>query len=156
MKAFSDWLAGQALNQGFHTFRRKWTMNEVNSSKPQPPIQVVLGSQTIKAYVAAPKAFNVLGIVRMGMEFGLLATNASGVYFRVNGSTSMALCREAVEDAIRMSQANGRGESYAVSRSQSAAANAPVVIVHRRRRHIEMPNLRPESAVNAHFRAAAA
>lgn len=134
-----------------HHGDRKRTMN--TKSKSHPPLQVVLGSQTIKAFVAAPKEFKVLGIVRMGMEFGLLATTASGSYVRVNGSTVKALSSDAVEQAIEVARASGRGESYAASRSHSAAAAAanvaPAVIVRKRRRHIEMPELRPEPAVNA-------
>ena len=136
------------------------TVNRIMStkSKSHPPLQVVLGSQTIKAFVAAPKEFKVLGIVRMGMEFGLLATTASGSYVRVNGSTVKALGTEAVEEAIKIARATGRGESYAASRSHAAAATSapPAVIVRKRRRHIEMPEFRAEPAVNAPHHTAAA
>jgi hypothetical protein len=101
------------------------------------PLQVVLGSQTIKAFVAAPKEFNVLGIVRMGLEFGLLATTATGEYVRVNGSLVQSLNTQAVEDAIHFARCNGRGESYAMSRSQTATTSSlatPTVIVRKRRR----------------------
>jgi hypothetical protein len=126
-------------------------------SKSHQPLQVVLGSQTIKAFVAAPKEFKVLGIVRMGMEFGLLATTASGSYVRVNGSTVKALSTDAVEEAIKIARATGRGESYAASRSHAATAAAPpAVIVRKRRRHVEMPEFHPEPAVNAPHHAAAA
>jgi hypothetical protein len=127
-------------------------------SKSHQPLQVVLGSQTIKAFVAAPKEFKVLGIVRMGMEFGLLATTASGAYVRVNGSTVKALSTDAVEEAIKVARSSGRGESYAASRSHSAAAVAvtPAVVVHKRRRHIEAPEFRQEPAVNSPQRIAAA
>ena len=124
-------------------------------SKLHQPLQVVLGSQTIKAFVAAPKEFKVLGIVRMGMEFGLLATTASGSYVRVNGSTVKALGTEAVEEAIKLARSTGRGESYAASRSHALAA-APAVVVRKRRRHVEMPDFHPEPAVNAPQHAAAA
>ncbi len=129
------------------------TMN--TKSKSHQPLQVVLGSQTIKAFVAAPKEFKVLGIVRMGMEFGLLATTASGSYVRVNGSTVKALSTDAVEEAIRVARATGRGESYAASRSHAASAT-PAVIVRKRRRHIQAPEFRAEPAVNAAQHAAAA
>ena len=131
-------------------------------SKSQPPLQVVLGSQTIKAFVAAPKEFKVLGIVRMGMEFGLLATTASGAYVRVNGSTIKPLNADAVEEAIRVARATGRGESYAASRSHASNASSPpaavssAVIVRKRRRHIEMPEIRADQAVNAPQRVQAA
>jgi hypothetical protein len=92
-------------------------MNTKSKSKSHSPLQMVLGSQTIKAFVAVPKEFKVLGIVRMGMEFGLLATTVSGTYVRVNGSTVKALSTEAVEEAIRIARSSGRGESYAASRS---------------------------------------
>jgi len=127
-------------------------------SKSQQVLQVVLGSQTIKAFVAAPKEFKVLGIVRMGMEFGLLATTASGSYVRVNGSTVKALSSDAVEAAIRIARSSGRGESYAASRMHvgTAAPVSTAVIVRKRRRHIEAPEYRQEPAVNAAQHQAAA
>jgi hypothetical protein len=131
----------------------KWTMN--TKSKSHQPLQVVLGSQTIKAFVAAPKEFKVLGIVRMGMEFGLLATTAAGSYVRVNGSTVKALSTDAVEEAIRIARSTGRGESYAASRSHAVVAS-PAVIVRKRRRHVQVPEFQAESAVNASHHAAAA
>ena len=98
------------------------------------PLQVVLGSQTIKAFVASPKEFKVIGIVRMGMEFGLLATTAAGNYVRVNGSMIEALDHDAVEAAISVVCATGRGESYAASRLHKSAAPTPTVVVRKRRR----------------------
>lgn len=140
----------------------KRTMN--TKKKNHQALQVVLGSQTIKAFVAAPKEFKVLGIVRMGMEFGLLATTAAGHYVRVNGSTVKALSTEAVEEAIKVARASGRGESYAASRLHSAngAAHAtgpappPAVIVRKRRRYIETPEVQVAPAVNSPSRVAAA
>lgn len=104
------------------------------------PLQVILGSQTIKAFVAAPKEFKVIGIVRIGMEFGLLATTASGNYVRVNGSLIQALSNQAVEDAIELARVTGRGESYAASRAHLGASSTPsnaTVIVKKRRRLID-------------------
>ena len=128
-------------------------------SKSHQALQVVLGSQTIKAFVAAPKEFKVLGIVRMGMEFGLLATTASGSYVRVNGSTVKPLRTEAVEEAIKIARSSGRGESYAASRMHSGTPATPAstaVIVRKRRRHIEVPEYRQEPAVNSPQHQAAA
>lgn len=102
------------------------------------PLQVVLGSQTIKAFVAAPKEFKVIGIVRMGMEFGLLATTAAGNYVRVNGSQIEALNNEVVEAAVAVARTSGRGESYAMTRS-SAKVVAPTVILRKRRRLLTEP-----------------
>lgn len=111
------------------------------SKAPKHPLQVILGSQTIKAFVAAPKEFKVIGIVRMGMEFGLLATTASGNYVRVNGSQIQALSNRAVEDAIETARHTGRGESYAASRAHQSSAppvsGPPPVIVRKRRRVID-------------------
>lgn len=106
---------------------------KTKSKTSKQPLQVVLGSQTIKAFVAAPKEFKVIGIVRMGMEFGLLATTAAGNYVRVNGSLIEALNNEAVETAIALARTSGRGESYAMTRS-GAKVVAPTVIVRKRRR----------------------
>jgi hypothetical protein len=126
-------------------------------SKASPPLQVVLGSQTIKAFVAAPKESKVLGIVRLGMEFGLLATTASGVYVRVNGSTVKALSSEAVEEAIKIARSSGRCESYAASRSHKASTTAaPAIIVRKRCRQIEVPEINAIPAVNSPQHAAVA
>ena len=104
-----------------------------NAKSPSEiPLKVVLGSQTIKAFVAAPRAFKVLGIVRMGLEFGLLATDARGVYVRVNGSTVASLDQAEVDTAIALACSTGRGESYAASRQQHAIAR-PTVVVRKRR-----------------------
>ena len=121
-------------------------------------LQVVLGSQTIKAFVASPKEFKVLGIVRMGMEFGLLATSASGAYVRVNGSTVQRLNASAVEEAIRVARTSGRGESYAASRAHAAplGPQQPAVIVRKRRRYVEFPEPNPAQAVNSPNRTEAA
>jgi len=99
---------------------------------PENSLKVVLGSQTIKAFVAAPRAFKVLGIVRMGLEFGLLATDARGVYVRVNGSTVASLDQAEVDTAIALACSTGRGESYAATRQQHAAVR-PIVVVRKRR-----------------------
>ncbi|MCX8521599.1 MAG: hypothetical protein ORN28_08705 [Rhodoferax sp.] len=118
-----------------------------SESKSRKQLQVILGSQTIKAFVAAPKEFKVLGIVRLGsqtgrcVEFGLLATTESGEYVRVNGSTVSALNRRAVETAMLEAQIKGRGESYAASRShEGPPKTTPTVIVRKRRR---LSDIRP-------------
>jgi hypothetical protein len=103
---------------------------KTKSKTSKQPLQVVLGSQTIKAFVAAPKEFKVMGIVRMGMEFGLLATTSSGNYVRVNGSQIEALNCEVVKAAIALARTSGRGESYAMSCS-SAQVVAPTLIVRK-------------------------
>lgn len=132
----------------------------MNSNQPSnKALQVVLGSQTIKAFVASPKEFKVIGIVRMGMEFGLLATSASGAYVRVNGSTVQRLNTAAVEEAIRAARLNGRGESYAASRAHAAHPQSqvsPAVIVRKRRRFVEFAAPHANAAVNASQRMDAA
>ena len=60
------------------------------SKRAQTGMGVVLGCHAIRAFVVCPDKYKVLGIVRMGMEFGLLATTESGSYVRVNGSTVSA------------------------------------------------------------------
>jgi hypothetical protein len=101
-------------------------------------LHVVLGGLTIKAFVAAPKEFNVIGIVRMGLEFGLLATTASGKYVRVNGSRIQRLDHAAVEAAIGVVRASGRGESYAATRMHEAVARNVSTVTHRKRRRVAM------------------
>jgi hypothetical protein len=88
-------------------------------------MRVILGVSSLKAYVAAPKAFHVLGIVRFGLEYGLLATNAEGLYFRVNGSQIMALECDEVRRAIH--SAYGTGGRFAAGAAQYAATHPNAV-----------------------------
>jgi hypothetical protein len=69
-------------------------------------MQVILGSFTIKAYVTAPKYLTVIGIVRMGMEYGLLALSSVGQYLRVNGSQWSYLNQQEV--LLALQAAKGR------------------------------------------------
>jgi hypothetical protein len=101
-------------------------------SNPLHPLQVILGSPTIKAYVACPKEFEVIGIVRCAMEYGLLATTASGHYVRVNGSQVESLSSHVVEKAIQEAKMRGRGCSYASERPM-AQKKAPTVVLRKRR-----------------------
>ena len=68
----------------------------------QASMKVILGKSHISAFVAAPKTVQVLGIVRLGMEFGLLALNKAGTYLRVNGSQFVELDRDAVQRDIHL------------------------------------------------------
>jgi hypothetical protein len=88
-------------------------------------MRVILGVSSLKAYVAAPKAFHVLGIVRFGLEYGLLATNADGLYFRVNGSQILALEGDEVRRAINDSY--GAGGRFAAGMAQYAATHPNAV-----------------------------
>ncbi len=105
------------------------------SKRAQSAMGIVLGCQAIKAFVACPDRYKVLGIVRMGMEFGLLATTENGTYVRVNGSTVSALDSAEVGKALQLAHANGRGESYATSR-QHSAVHAPSIVL-RKHRHAQ-------------------
>lgn len=113
----------------------RWSVN--TKSIARAPLQVVLGSQTIKAFVVAPKRFNILGIVRIGMEYGLLALNEDGSYLRVNGSVEMALETVEVEHAIRLAIAGGAGKPHASSNFCHAPQTPSVVF--RKHRHAQLP-----------------
>lgn len=92
-------------------------------------MRVILGASSLRLYVAAPKAFHVLGIVRFGMEYGLLATDANGLYFRVNGSQSVALDSRHVHRA--MDRSYGVGGRFTASSANYAATHPnrnPLVI----------------------------
>jgi hypothetical protein len=111
-----------------------------NQNMNSNQMRVILGVSSLKAYVAAPKAFHVLGIVRFGLEYGLLATNADGMYFRVNGSQIMALQSDEVRRAINYSY--GAGGRFAAGAAEYAATHpnavppalaAPKVSVRRHR-----------------------
>jgi hypothetical protein len=118
-------------------------------------MRVILGVSSLKAYVAAPKAFHVLGIVRFGQEYGLLATNADGLYFRVNGSQILALDTVEVRRAIDYSYgANGRSAAsaarYAAAHPDVVAAplSAPMVSI-RKHRQVDDTALQSRHAMQA-------
>jgi hypothetical protein len=104
-------------------------------TNPQQTLEVVLGSHTIKAFVAAPRNVYVVGIVRWGMEFGLLAKTQTGGYVRINGSQAQTLDHADVETAIAKACATGRGASYAMSRAaqEAHAVRQPAVTVSKRK-----------------------
>ena len=107
--------------------------------KTSPPkLEVILGGHTVKAFVAAPKSFDVMGIVRKGQEYGLLAKTGTGSYVRINGSQVQELDTDSVEAAIARMHQCGRGESYATTRMHTARAaeprRAPTVIIRKHRR----------------------
>lgn len=91
--------------------------------EPDQRLHVILGGHTVKAFVAAPKDVRVIGIVRFGLEFGLLALTQAGNYLRINGSESQRLNNREVDAAIRRIQQHGRGESFASSRSAELSAD---------------------------------
>lgn len=106
-----------------------------------PPMRVILGASSLKAYVTAPKALHVIGIVRFGQEYGLLATNAEGTFFRVNGSQIAELDADAVHRAIDAAARHGARAglapaSYYADTSAVAPAATPRVTV-RKHRHAE-------------------
>jgi hypothetical protein len=94
-------------------------------------MQVILGVASLKAYVTAPKAFQVLGIVRFGQEYGLLATNTDGLYFRVNGSQVTALDAGTVRQAIDYAY----GRKCQLARPPREASRRPVQVLMRKHRH---------------------
>ena len=109
----------------------------LKSRRPRDEMRVILGSHTVKAFVTSPKEYEVIGIVRMGIEFGLLAVTASGSYVRVNGSLVQALDHARVTEAIAVTRAFGRGESFATTRGAQQTrgpASTPTVAVRKHRK----------------------
>jgi len=103
-------------------------------------LRVILGVSSLKAYVTAPKEFHVIGIVRLGQEYGLLATDASGFFFRVNGSQIQALDGGKVRRAI--DYAYGEGGRYTpIVDNVPFAAPEPLVPVTKVtiRKHRQVP-----------------
>jgi hypothetical protein len=60
--------------------------------------------------VVSPREYEVIGIVKMGLELGLLARKSDGDIVRVNISMVQALDQSNVEHAMAMAQLFGRGE----------------------------------------------
>lgn len=102
-------------------------------------MRVVMGSSAIKAFVAAPKSIKVLGIVRIGLEFGLLGMDGHGNYVRVNGSQIESLDRAEVRLAMQIAHECGRESPYHMPRCNPDAPK-PVVAI-RKRRHLIDPLL---------------
>lgn len=115
-------------------------LNTNTKAKPHKYMQVLLGHQTLMAYVAAPKKFNIIGVVRMDMEFGLLARTETGTYVRVNGSLEQNLCQAQVESAIRFAISIGYVKPHEASQFSKMPGTPSVVV--RKRRHIE-PSTEP-------------
>jgi hypothetical protein len=132
--------------------RIQFTFCSKKSPSASQRLHVVLGSCTVKAFVVAPKSFHVMGIVRIGMEFGLLARNATGNYVRINGSDIQVLNNLEVEDAIYRTKRFGRGESYAASRAAAFAQRSPGAATVIRKKHRKID---PSHAANHHFPASA-
>jgi hypothetical protein len=63
-------------------------------------LTVSLRRNAVKAFVIAKSPHVVIGIVRWGQEYGLLAISASGDYLRVNGSYEELLDAAEVRAAI--------------------------------------------------------
>lgn len=107
----------------------------------QEPMRVILGACSLKAYVTAPKTMHVLGIVRIGQEYGLLANDAAGTFFRVNGSRTDALDTFSVNCAIDVAHCNGVRaglapiEDYAGYAVAAPAMAVPQVTI-RKHRHV--------------------
>jgi hypothetical protein len=110
-------------------------------------MRVVMGSSAIKAFVAAPKSLKILGIVRLGLEFGLLGQDAEGRYLRVNGSQIELLNRSEVITAIEFAQEVGRRPNTEAVQP-SPAVKKPVVAI-RKRRHVLHALLSPTALLAA-------
>jgi hypothetical protein len=118
-------------------------------------MRVILGVFSLKAYVIAPKAFHVQGIVRFGQEYGLLATNDEGMFFRINGSQILAMDSNEVRRAIDFSY--GVSGHLAASAAYYAATHpnditlpltSPKVSI-RKHRHMEVSVLRGRQSMQA-------
>jgi len=100
-------------------------------------MRVIFGGQTIKAFVASPRHLRVLGIVRMDLEYGLLAVDADGRYLRVNGSQTEALNESAIRAAINKARTTSRTDPFSDDELETAALISdcnPKVTVRKRRR----------------------
>jgi hypothetical protein len=110
------------------------------SMNGKSPYVVILGSNTIKAYVAAPKEFVTMGIIQVGMEYGLLCTTSDGTFVRVNGSIIQNLAQVQVQLAITKAIAKGRSAGFqnvGVGAALGKLAPAGPSVVVRRRRSID-------------------
>jgi hypothetical protein len=112
---------------------------DMNINMKNTNMRVVLGSTAIKAFVAAPKSLKIVGVVRLGLEFGLLGQDAEGRYLRVNGSMIEPLNRNEVLAAIAFAQDTGRTFKHQELMPANSVVNGPVVAI-RKRRHALPPS----------------
>lgn len=110
-------------------------------------MRVILGAASLKAYVTAPRDFHVLGIVRFGMEFGLLATDPAGHYFRVNGSNVEALDAGEVRNAIEY--AYGLAARLERPKPLMPARVVSPPVIFRKHRHVPESTMLNRSALRA-------
>jgi hypothetical protein len=96
-------------------------------------MRVILGAASVKAYVVAPKSLHVIGIVRLGQEYGLLATDIHGDFFRVNGSQVVGLNAQVVMQAVAAAReyANRNGGNFAPEQTSPCV----VPVTFRKQRH---------------------
>lgn len=101
-------------------------------------MRVIFGSQTIKAFVTAPRNVKVLGIIRLDLEFGLLAIDDHGQYLRVNGSQMVVLDQDEVRHAINKARLTSRTDPFEQIAIQNPSFVVPLMpkVVVRKRRHI--------------------
>jgi hypothetical protein len=97
---------------------------------------VILGAGTVKAYVTSTKDFQVIGIVRFGQEYGLLATDIKGAYFRVNGSSSVELHTPTVMLAIAAAREAGIGNF--IRYKAARIPKLPATVTLRKHRHYQL------------------
>lgn len=64
------------------------------------PLTVSLRRNAVKAFVIAKNQHVVIGVVRWGQEYGLLAISPTGDYLRINGSYEELLDAQEVRAAI--------------------------------------------------------
>ncbi len=104
----------------------------------QAKMQVILGTSAIRAFVAAPIAVKTLGVVRMGLEFGLLCQDDAGHYLRFNGSVSEKLDRAEVLDALQRAMES----KHHAPQSAPLFSHTPAgpVVTFRKHRHVPATN----------------
>lgn len=109
-----------------------------NKACNQAALRVILGAHTVRAFVTAPKKFEIIGIVAKGLEFGLLGLDPAGEYVRVNGSQLQQLDQQEVEVAIAVAHASKRLAWCALTPEQPVYAGRckgkPSVVVRKHRR----------------------
>ena len=109
-----------------------------NKACKQAALRVILGAHTVKAFVTAPRKFEIIGIVVRGLEFGLLGLDCAGAYVRVNGSQVQQLDALEVEIAIAVAHASKRQACCTVTPERPVYAGRckgqPSVVVRKHRR----------------------
>jgi len=96
-------------------------------------LEIVLGGKRLIGIVASRVAYTPIGVIRQGLNFGLLCIGPDGQFARVNGACVESLDFELVKDKLSRRYSNPVGDR--LSESPVNTRSAVQVTWRKRRTH---------------------